>query len=254
MNDRVLSLGSGGKGNRKAKQTGAQSSSDQCEYCSDSHKPSVNCPAKWEHCKLNGVCIWCGASFKDGECSANCEKPGKKNSGAGKRLERRQGSGKDAGGRTTGSKGKKVSVAAQECQSNALRPADCLRCKYIGEQGKECAGCGAKSGLDHCLAHCAVFTMGSVSERTALVKKAKACVVCLFPGHASDECRNHCRSTQGCHYWTWYNAKADQNRRRKQPFECELKSDDHCGAWGSYCYRRHHDHAISGTGDPNSCA
>jgi len=70
----------------------------------------------------------------------------------------------------------------------------------------------------------------------------------------SDECRNHCRSTQGCHYWTWYNAKADQNRRRKQPFECELKSDDHCGAWGSYCYRRHHDHAISGTGDPNSCA
>ena len=68
------------------------------------------------------------------------------------------------------------------------------------------------------------------------------------------DCRDHCRGMQNCHYWTWYNEDANKNRRKRRPLKCELNTDDHCGAFGSHCHKRHHDHAVSGSGDPNSCA
>ena len=137
----------------------------KCDFCKIPGHKFIDCEKKKKHCRENKLCFKClePHNFRE-PCPT---KPG----GGG-----REGKGKGKG-------------KGQGIHSNSLRPQDCLRCKYIGDQVRVCAGCDEKANLDHCLAHCEAWMTGSVVDQTNLLKKAGACPICLFPGHRADVCK-----------------------------------------------------------------
>jgi len=72
-------------------------------------------------------------------------------------------------------------------------------------------------------------------------------------------CREKCKNNEGmngqqCHYYQWWDATADHHNiplKRRTPYSCELKTDQHCGKYGSSCSKREHEHGIAGSSDAN---
>ena len=143
-------------------------SAEKCKFCSNAaHRLWMQCcQERKDYCKREDACYIC--LKKNAVCSC-------------KRNSRSRGRGKQASSDATG--GPALAF------SNSLRPAKCLRCKFILEQPRDCGGCGKKTTA-HCLAHCPTYMEGGVAEKTSIVKKIKACAVCLFPGHETAKCRN----------------------------------------------------------------
>ena len=73
--------------------------------------------------------------------------------------------------------------------SNCLRALDCTRCK-AAKKLSNCPGCNKSSNITHCLLHCESFMVLSVKDRTAIVKNAQVCAVCLHSSHTADRCYN----------------------------------------------------------------
>jgi hypothetical protein len=72
-------------------------------------------------------------------------------------------------------------------------------------------------------------------------------------------CREKCKNNEGmngqqCHYYQWWDASAGNHNiplKRKTPYSCELKTDQHCGQYGSSCVKREHKHGVAGSSDAN---
>ena len=170
--DKMRSIGKVQEEQKKDDPAGGGRVKEKCDYCKAPGHKFEDCEKKKKYCKDNKLCFKCLESHNFRKDCPN--KPGGSGRGGGKG---------DKADRADRGKGFGV-------HSNSLRPADCLRCKYIGEQVRVCAGCDVKEKLDHCLAHCENWMIGSVSDRTAILKKASACPICLFPGHKADLCKN----------------------------------------------------------------
>ena len=69
------------------------------------------------------------------------------------------------------------------------------------------------------------------------------------------QCREHCKNNNGlngklCHYYQWWDASANNHHihgKRRTPYDCELKTDAHCGKYGSNCVQRKHEHGVAGS-------
>lgn len=73
------------------------------------------------------------------------------------------------------------------------------------------------------------------------------------------KCREKCKNNEGmiakeCHYYQWWDASADNHsipKKRRTPYSCDLKTDEHCGQYGSRCVMRKHEHGVAGSSHDN---
>ena len=189
VEEKLKSIGTSHRGLKNSREetakTGDWKSGEVCSFCSEKHSSEDCCKARRKHCLDNRLCFKCVKPMHGRTpCSEAAGTPGKGRQKADlKTAKANKKAGGDGGEQ-------KTRYHEEFLASNSLRPADCLRCRYIGEQGKECAGCGEKANLEHCLAHCEAWIAGSVSEKVAYLKKAEACPVCLYPGHKAASCKH----------------------------------------------------------------
>ena len=89
-------------------------------------------------------------------------------------------------------KNKKDDSTDQDNFSNFLRVKDCRWCGRVYNSVFSCSGCGkqwgAKSKVEHCLAHCVAYTSASVKERGEMAIKGGNCLICLHHEHVTDSC------------------------------------------------------------------